>query len=82
MLNKIEFVRTPRHGSWLNMAEIESGAMGRQCLDRRLPDTGTVRGETEAWTKRRNACGTPAQWRFTTEDARIELHGLYPKLSD
>ena len=82
LLNKIEFVRTPKHGSWLNMAEIESGAMGRQCLDRRVPDTDTVREEVAAWTKRRNAGGTPAKWRFTTEDARIKLHSLYPAISD
>ena len=82
LLNKLEFVRAPKHGSWLNMAEIESGAMNRQRLDRRLPGIDTVRGETKAWTKRRNAGGTPAKWRFTTEDARIKLHSLYPKLSD
>lgn len=82
LLNKLEFVRTPRHGSWLNMAESEFGAMDRQCLDRRLPDIDTVRGETQAWTKRRNSCGTPAKWRFTTEDARIKLHSLYPAISD
>lgn len=64
------------------MAEIEFGSMGRQCLDRRVPDTGTVREEVAAWTKRRNTSGTPARWRFTTEDARIKLHSLYPKLSD
>jgi len=82
LLNKIEFVNTPRHGSWLNMAEVEFSAMARQCLGRRLPDTDAVRREAEAWTRRRNAGGAPAQWRFTTEDARIKLHGLYPKLSD
>ena len=81
LLKKLEFVHTPRHGSWLNMAEIEFSAMGRQCLDRRLPDTETVREETEAWTTRRNADETPAKWRFTTEDARIKLHSLYPSLS-
>ena len=82
LLKKLEFVYTPKHGSWLNMAEIEFGSMGRQCLDRRVPDTGTVREEVAAWTKRRNTSGTPARWRFTTEDARIKLHSLYPKLSD
>ncbi len=82
LLKKLEFVHTPKHGSWPDMAEIESGAMGRQCLDRRVPDIGAVREEVAAWTKRRNVGGTPAQWRFTTEDARIKLHSLYPKLSD
>ena len=82
LLEKLELVYTPKHGSWLNMAEIEFSAMGRQCLNRRLPDTDTVREQATAWAKRRNACGTPAQWRFTTEDARIKLHSLYPQLSD
>lgn len=54
LLNKLDFVRTPKHGSWLNMAEIEFSAMHRQCLNRRLPDTDAVRVETTAWTKRRN----------------------------
>ena len=82
LLKKLEFVHTPKHGSWLNMAEIEFSAMDRQCLDRRLPDTDTVRKETTAWATRRNARGAPAQWRFTTEDARIKLHSLYPAISD
>ena len=75
-------VYTPRHGSWLNLAEIELSAMSRQCLNRRLPDLDTVRRETAAWTTRRNAGGSPAQWRFTTEDARIRLRSLYPNISD
>lgn len=82
LLNRLEFVNTPKHGSWLNMAEIEFSAMGRQCLDRRVPDIDAVREEVAAWTERRNAGGAPAKWRFTTEDARIKLHSLYPKLSD
>ena len=81
LLNKLEFVYTPKHGSWLNMAEIEFSAMGRQCLNRRLPDIDTVKEQVAAWAKRRNGHATPAQWRFTTDDARIKLHGLYPKLS-
>ena len=82
LLEKLRFVYTPKHGSWLNMAEIEFSAMARQCLNRRLPDTDTVREQTTAWAKRRNACGTPAQWRFATEDARIKLHSLYPSISE
>ncbi len=82
LLGRLEFVNTPKHGSWLNMAEVEFSALGRQCLDRHLPDVGAVRREAEAWTKRRNAGGAPVQWRFTTEDARIKLRGLYPKMSD
>jgi len=82
LLGKLEFVYTPRHGSWLNMAEIEFSAMSRQCLDRRLPHPDAVRRETAAWTERRNDGGAPAKWRFTTEDARIKLHSLYPVISD
>ena len=82
LLRKLELAHTPRHGSWLNMAECEISALDRQCLNRRLPDTGAVAEEVEAWTKRRNACKTPARWRFATEDARIKLHSLYPCLSD
>ena len=81
LLEKLEFVYTPKHGSWLNMAEIEFSALTRQCLNRRLPDTDTVHRETTAWVKRRNGCGAPTQWRFTTEDARIKLHSLYPKVT-
>lgn len=71
LLEKLDMVYTPKHGSWLNMAEIELSAMSRQCLNRRLPDLDTVRRETAAWTSRRNASGTPVRWRFTTQDARI-----------
>ena len=81
LLKKLEPVYTPKHGSWLNMAEIESGAMDRQCLNRRLADIDTVDREATAWATRRNAGGAPAQWRFTTEDARIKLHSLYPSIS-
>ena len=81
LFEKLQFVYTPKHGSWLNMAECEFSVLARQCLNRRLSDTDTVREETAAWTERRNACTTPAQWRFTTEDARIKLHSLYPVIS-
>ena len=81
LLEKLELVYTPKHGSWLNMAEIEFSAMDRQCLNRRLADIDTVDREATAWATRRNASGAPTQWRFTTEDARIKLHSLYPKLS-
>ena len=82
LLKKLEFVYTPKHGSWLNLAECEFSAMARQCLNRRLPDADTVCKQAGAWAKRRNECKTPAQWRFTTENARIKLHGLYPAISD
>ncbi len=81
LLRKLRFVYTPKHGSWPDMAECEFSVLARQCLNRRLPDIDTVMVETTAWATRRNAHGTPAQWRFTTEDARIKLHSLYPKLS-
>ena len=81
LLEQFRFVRTPRHGSWLNMAEIEFSAIARQCPDRRLPDTDAGKEQATAWAKRRNACGTPALWRFATEDACLKLHSLYPKLS-
>ena len=81
LLEKLQFVYTPKHGSWLNMAECEFSVLARQCLNRRLADMDTVKEEVTAWAKRRNGHGTPAQWRFTTEDARIKLHSLYPKLS-
>ena len=82
LLEKLEFAYTPKHGSWLNMAECEFSALARQCLDRRIPDIDTVDREVDAWTRRRNGHGTPAEWRFTTEDARIKLHSLYPQLLD
>ena len=75
---KIEFIYTPVHGSWLNMAEIELSVLGRQCLKRRIPDTKTLRREVRAWQKERNQLGRSVEWRFTTEDARTKLRSLYP----
>lgn len=80
LLDKLEFVFTPKHGSWLNMAECEFSVLSRQCLARRLPDMKTVTKETTAWTDDRNQQIKPADWRFTTEDARIKLKRLYPNL--
>lgn len=80
LLDKLEFVYTPKHGSWLNMAECEFSVLSRQCLDRRLPDIATVTGEIDAWKKARNQSTIPVDWRFTTDDARIKLKRLYPKL--
>jgi transposase len=82
LLDKLEIVYTPKHGSWLNMAECEFSVMARQCLDRRLPDIPTVEKEIDTWVKERNQKAQPADWRFTAEDARIKLKRLYPKLSD
>ncbi len=80
LLDKLEFVYTPKHGSWLNMAECEFSVLRRQCLDRRLPDIETVTTEVAAWGKDRNRTTKPADWRFTAQDARIKLKRLYPKL--
>ncbi len=73
---------TPKHGSWLNMAEIEIGALAAQCLDRRLPDQATLTREVAAWEAARNAARTTLNWRFTTADARIKLAHLYPAIED
>jgi DDE superfamily endonuclease len=70
---------TPKHGSWLNMAESELGVLASQCLDRRIPDKETLSKEAAAWQERRNKHQTKADWRFTTADARIKLKRLYPR---
>jgi transposase len=77
---RFEIHYTPKHGSWLNMAEIELSALVRQCLKRRLPDQTTLDAEAQAWVKERNANLVKAEWRFTTADARIKLKHLYPKI--
>jgi hypothetical protein len=79
LARRIEFVYTPVHGSWLNMAEIEISALVRQCLkDRRIPDVEALGRETKAWEAERNRLGSSVRWRFTTEEARIKLRSLYP----
>jgi len=82
LLDKLEFVYTPTHGSWLNIAECEFSVLSRQCLHRRLPDLPTVQAEIQAWTQARNRAHRTVDWRFTTNDARIKLKRLYPQLSD
>ena len=82
ILKRLEFCYTPKHGSWLNMAEIELSVLSRQCLDQRIPDLDTLRSEVEAWEKRRNSVSSWIDWRFTTEDARIKLKRLYPLIQD
>ncbi len=72
---------TPKHGSWLNMAEIELAVLTRQCLTRRIPDKPTLIREVAAWEQQRNALEATTDWRFTTADARIKLKRLYPTLS-
>ncbi len=78
--DKLEFHYTPKHGSWLNMAEIELSVLSRQCLDRRIPDQEALRRETAAWAERRNTAKATIEWRFTTADARVKLRKLYPTL--
>jgi transposase len=80
ILDKLEFHYTPKHGSWLNMAEIELSVLHRQCTQARIPDQRTLTTKTTAWYERRNQIEATVQWRFTTEDARIKLHRLYPTI--
>lgn len=80
LADKLEIHYTPEHGSWLNMAEIELSVLGRQCLNRRLPDIETLHAEAAAWEAARNGCATHVDWRFTTTDARIRLKRLYPSI--
>ena len=77
---RLEIHYTPKHGSWLNMAEIEIGVMARQCLDRRIPEQNVLRGEVAAWERERNRDAIRVDWRFTTADARIKLKSLYPSI--
>jgi len=79
---KLEIHYTPKHGAWLNMAEIELSVLSRQCLDRRVPDFDTLHSEALGWQKRRNDKGVRTDWRFSAEDARIKLKRLYPSLQE
>ena len=79
---KFEFVHTPKHGSWLNIAEIELNVINSQCLNRRIDDIGIVTKEVEAWQKFRNNKNAKVNWQFTTQDARIKLSRLYPTYMD
>lgn len=81
ILNKLEFRYTPKHGSWLNMAECEFAVLLRQCLDRRIPSKAVLKDEIEAWEQVRNAAGSRVNWRFSTETARRKLRRLYPSKS-
>lgn len=81
ILNKLEFRYTPKHGSWLNMAECEFAVLLRQCLDRRIPSQAVLKDEIEAWEQVRNAAGSRVNWRFSTETARRKLRRLYPSKS-
>jgi len=78
--DRFDFVFTPKHGSWLNMAEIELNVLIRQCLNRRIDNIKEVRNEAEAWQNYRNNRNAKVNWQFTTKDARIKLLRLYPTI--
>jgi DDE superfamily endonuclease len=80
LAERLEIHYTPKHGSWLNMAEIELSALKGQCLDRRIADMATMQAEVAAWEKDRNNNAKKIHWQFTTSDARIKLRRLYPQL--
>ena len=80
ILDKLEFLNTPKHGSWLNMAEIELSALNNQCLDRRISNIDSLKQEIEAWEENRNQKSQSVNWRFTTDNARIKLKRLYPSI--
>ena len=82
LADRFEIHYTPKHGSWLDMAEIELGILGRQCLARRMDNVDTLRREVRTWTTDRNAAGTKVNWQFTTADARIKLKRLYPSTEE
>lgn len=82
LVDKLEVHYTPKHGSWLNMAEIEFSVLSRQCLKQRVPDRATLEAHIAAWQQRRDRMAGPIDWRFTTEDARIKLKRLYPSYDE
>lgn len=78
LAERIELHHTPKHGSWLNMAEIELSALGRQCLARRIANHSTLRRQVAQWEEQRNAMQAKVNWHFTTDQARVRLRSLYP----
>jgi DDE superfamily endonuclease len=80
LVEKLEWHFTPKHGSWLNVAEMELSVLARQCLDRRIPDLTALRSEVAAWETTRNAAVVKVDWQFTTADARVKLKRLYPTI--
>jgi hypothetical protein len=82
LADRFEFHYTPKHGSWLDMAEIELGILGRQCLARRIDNVNALRHEVKAWEAARNAAQAKVNWQFTTADARIKLQRLYPSVEE
>lgn len=79
---RFDFIYTPKHGSWLNMAEIELNILTRQCLNRHISDQTKVEREVKAWSQERNSKGSTINWQFTNEKARVKLKRLYPSLHD
>jgi predicted AAA+ superfamily ATPase len=82
LLERFEFVFTPKHGSWLNVAEIELNVLNGQCLNRRIPNIQTVRNEALAWQNERNNKNAKVDWQFSIDNARTKLKRLYPTLHD
>lgn len=80
LMERLELHYTPKHGSWLNMAETELSVLATQCLDRRIPNPRTLTQEVAAWERQRNTAKCRVDWRFTTQDARIKLKRLYPSI--
>ncbi len=81
ILDRLEFHYTPKHGSWLNMVEIEIGVLSQQCLDRHIPDKDILAFEIEAWERARNEQMATVNWQFSAADARLKLKRLYPNIS-
>jgi len=82
LIDKFEFINTPKHGSWLNMAEIELHILNSQCLNRHIATVEDMKKEVKAWQEHRNNKGSKINWQFTTADARIKLKRLYPSFDD
>ena len=82
LAERFEFHYTPKHGSWLDMAEIELGILGRQCLSQRIDNLQDLRRQVDAWEKRRDKAEVKVNWQFTTADARIKLKRLYPSMEE
>lgn len=82
IMKRLEIIHTPKHGSWLNMAEIELSVLSRQCLSRRIAATTELKNEVAEWTHKRNQSQTGVDWQFTAENARTKLKRLYPKVQN
>jgi hypothetical protein len=82
LLDRLEIHYTAKHGSWLDIAEIELSVFTKQCLDRRIDNIDTLRSDAKAWADRRNAAGAVVDWQFTNDNARLKLKRLYPQLKE